>query len=130
MDIFSLKSLHILEKLLSDDLLIMSHQIIFNEQLNVRCFLNEAPIRTRISQITDMRQISQLIQELDTYQRSDEIKLGITEAIECVKYTVEKFTTNEDTTGHYSQTLLNRYNLFYVSLKIWTSRKPDVAIMY
>ena len=48
-------SLHIFKKLLSDDLLIMSHQIILNEQLNVRCFLNELPIRTRISRITDMR---------------------------------------------------------------------------
>ena len=33
-------TLHILKTLLSDDLLIMSHQIILNEQLNVRCFLN------------------------------------------------------------------------------------------
>ena len=64
-----------------------------------------------------MRQISQLIQELDTYQRPDEIKLGITKAIEFVKYTVEKLTTNENTTGHSSQTLLNRLQFILCQLE-------------
>ena len=72
---------------------------------------------TRISQITDMRQISQLLQELDTYQKPDDIELGITKAIESVKYTVEKLTTNEVTTIHDSQTFLIVCNLFYVSSK-------------
>ena len=88
----------------------MSHPIICNKELNVKCFLNEVPIQTRISQITDMRQISQLLQELDTYQKPDDIELGITKAIESVKYTVEKLTTNEDTTIHDSQTLLKAFD--------------------
>ena len=46
-----------------------------------------------------------------------QIKLGITKAIECVKYTVEKLTTNEDTTGHSSQTLLNRLQFILCQLE-------------
>ena len=64
-----------------------------------------------------MRQTSQFVQELDTYQRPDEIKFGITKAIECVKYTVEKLTTNEDTTGHSSRTLLNRLQFILCQLE-------------
>ena len=94
-----------------------SHQIICNKELNVKCFLNEVPIQTRISQITDMRQISQLLQELDKYQKPDDIELGITKAIESVKYTVEKLTTNEVTTIHDSQTLLNRLQFILCQLE-------------
>ena len=57
------------------------------------------------------------MQERDKYQRPDDIKLGITKAIECVKYTAEKLTTNEDTTGHSSQTLLNRLQFILCQLE-------------
>ena len=110
-------TLHIFKDFLSGHLLIMSHQIICNTELNVKCFLNEVPIQTRIYQITDMRQISQLLQELDTYQKPDDIELGITKAIESVKYTVEKLTTNEVTTIHDSQTLLNRLQFILCQLE-------------
>ena len=113
----SQSSLHIFKKILSGHLLIMSHQIILNEELNVECFLNEVPIRTQISKITDIRQISELLQDLDTYQKPDEIEIGITKAIKSVEYIIGKLTDNEDTTMHNSQTLLSRLQFIICQLE-------------
>ena len=53
-------------------------------------------IKTKITDITDIRQISDLIEELDTHQQ-DEIEVGIMEATDSVRLTVEKLKTKDDT---------------------------------
>ena len=74
----------------------MSHQILIYDSLHVRCFLNEVEMKTKINDITDIRQIFYLIEELDTHQQ-DEIEVGIMKATGSVRSTVEKLTMKDDT---------------------------------
>ena len=89
-------TLNVIKRILSGHLLIMSHQILIYGSLHVRCFLNEVEMKTKITDITDIRQISDLIEELDTHQQ-DEIEVGIMEATDSVRLTVEKLKTKDDT---------------------------------
>ena len=59
-------TLHIFKRIHTGLLLIMSHQIFINTTLNVRCFLNEVEVPTKITDIYDIRKISELTEELDT----------------------------------------------------------------
>ena len=88
-------TLHIFKKLPSGPLLTMSHQICIDDTLHVRCFLNEDEIPTQITLISDIRQIYQLTQELDTHQQ-DDIEIGINNAICTVRSTIEKLTTSQE----------------------------------
>ena len=72
----------------------MSHQICINDTLHVSCFPDEVEIPTKITSITEICQISQLTQELDTYQR-DDIEICINKAICSVRSTIEKLTACE-----------------------------------
>ena len=87
-------TLHIFKKLQSGSLLTMSNQICIDDTLNVKCFVNEDEIPTQITPISDIRQISQLTQELDTHQQDDN-EIGINNAIYSVRSTIEKLTPCE-----------------------------------
>ena len=89
-------TLNVFKRILSGHLLIMSHQILIYGSLNVRCFLKEIEIKTKITDFTDIRKISDLIEELDTYQQ-DENEVCIMEATDSVRVTVEKLKTKDDT---------------------------------
>ena len=98
-------TLHIFKKLQSGPLLTKSHQICIDDTLHVKCFVNEDEIPTQITPISDIRQISQLTQELETHQQ-DDIEIGINNAIYSVRSTIEKLTTCEK--GKDSQSIFNR----------------------
>ena len=63
-------TLHIFKKLQSGTLLTI------RSGLMMKCFVNEDEIPTQITHISDIRQISQLTQKLDTHQQ-DDIEIGI-----------------------------------------------------
>ena len=107
-------TLHIFKKIQSGPLLIMSHQICINDTLHVRCFLDEVVIPTKITSITDIRQISQLTQELDTYER-DDIEIGINKAICSVRSTIEKLTACEE--GKEFQGIFNQLQFILCQLE-------------
>ena len=79
---------HIFEKLQSGPLLTMSRQICIDDTLPMRCFVNEDEIPTQITLISDIRQISQLTQELDTHKQ-DYIEIGINIAICSARSTIQ-----------------------------------------
>ena len=89
-------TLNVFKRILSGHLLIMSHQILIYGSLHVRCFLNEVEMKTKITDITDIRQISDLFEELDTHQQ-DEIEVGIMEASDSVRLTEDKLKTKDGT---------------------------------
>ena len=107
-------TLHIFKRVISRQLLIMSHQILIDDTLHVKCYLNEVFIRTKIGQIDDIRQISLLIEELDTHQQ-DEIEFGMNKAIESVRSTVEKLTTEKDSKDF--QSIFNRLQFILCQLE-------------
>ena len=82
---------------------------------------------TKITSLTDIRQISQLIQELDTYQQ-DDIEFGINKAICSVRSTIGKLTTYEE--GKYSQGFSIGYSLSCANLKILRFQRTTVDIMF
>ena len=64
--------LNVLKSMLSAHLLINSHQILIYGSLHVRRFLNEVDI---ITDIAFIRQISDLIEELDTHKQDEILML-------------------------------------------------------
>ena len=121
-------TLHIFKKIQSGSLLIMYHQICINDTLHVRCFLDKVEIfPNKITSIPDIRQISQLIQELDIYQQ-DDIEFGINKAICSVRSTIEKLTTCEE--GNTPRVSSIGYSLSCPKLKIWRFQRTTVNIMF
>ena len=105
-------TLHIFKMIHTGPLLIMSHQIFIDTTLNVGCFLNEVEVPTKITDIHDIRKISELTEGLDTYQQ-DDIEAGINKAIGAVRSTIKKLSTYED--GKDSQGVLKSAAIYLVS---------------
>ena len=119
-------TLHIFKKLQSGPLLTMSHQICIDDTLYVKCFVNEDEIPTQITPISDIRQISQLTQELETHQQ-DDIEIGINNAIYSVRFTIEKLTTCEK--GKDSRSIFNRLQFILCQLENLTISKNRYIVL-
>ena len=93
-----------------------------DDTLHVKCFVNKDEIPTQITPISDIRQISQLTQELETHQQ-DDIEIGINNAIYSVRSTIEKLTTCEK--GKDSQSIFNRLQFILCQLENLTVSKNN-----
>ena len=77
-------------------------------------FTNEVDFPTKITDMTDIRQFSQLTEELDTHQQDDN-EDGINKAINSFRSAIEKLTTCED--GNDSHGIFNRLQLILCQLE-------------
>ena len=108
-------TLHIFKKVLvSGSLLTISHQISIDDALHVRCFVNEVEVKSQITHLSDIRQIYQLTQKLDTHEQ-DDVAIGINNAINSVRSTIEKFTICEEDSQ--SMSIFNRLQFILCQLE-------------